>query len=178
MSTQLLLVIAAAFMALTTPVQEPDRKDLLVIEGAREPAQIPEWLAWEYSFTLIHLWHGRDSGFTHGLRETLAPGEFALLEREGLAQKTRQADRDARGVKLFEKYPYDTTPPKVIAELNDRGYAIDLAYRREILASRDRLLQAFSTESQAALMSWVAENKADITAYVQKSDLARWRSPE
>lgn len=176
--THLLPAAVAAVITVTAPVQEFDRKDLLVIEGASQPAQIPEWLAWEYSFTLLQQWQGKDSGFTHDLRETLAPHEFELLEREAAAQRTRQANRDIRGTKLLEKYPYATTPPKVIAEVNEQAFAIDLAYRREILAARDRLLQAFSTESQAAVMNWVVENKAAITSYVHKSDLKRWRSPE
>ena len=173
-----LLVVAATLTTQTAPIHESDRKDLLVIEGARDPAQIPEWLVWEYSFTLLHQWQGRDSGFTHDLRETLTTQEFGLLEREAVAQKTRQANRDSRGAKLFENHPYATTPPEVLAELNEQAYAIDLAYRREILAARDRLLQALGLESQAALMNWVAENKAAITSYVHKSDLKRWRSPE
>ena len=101
-----------------------------------------------------------------------------MLEREAVAQRTRQANRDSQGTKLFEKYPWATTPPDVLVKVNDEAYGIDLAYRREILAARDRLLQAFSIESQAALTTWVAENKAALTLYVQKSDLKRWRAPE
>jgi hypothetical protein len=112
------------------------------------------------------------------LRENLLPHEFELLEKEAEGQKVRQSNRDAQGTKLFEKYPYATTPPEVLAEVNDRAFAIDLAYRREILAARDRLLRAFSTESQTLLLNWVAENKAAITSFVQKSDLKRWRLPE
>ena len=66
----------------------------------------------------------------------------------------------------------------MMAKANEEAFAIDLDYRREILATRDRLLQTFSTESQSTLMNWVVENKAAITAYVHKSDLTRWRSPE
>jgi hypothetical protein len=172
-----LLVIAATFVTQGGAVQEGG-KDLLVIEGAKDPAQIPEWLAWEFSFTLVQQWHGKDSGFTHDLREVLAANEFAMLEREAVAQRTRQAKRDSQGTKLFEKYPWATTPPDVLVKVNDEAYVIDLAYRREILAARDRLLQAFSIESQAALTTWVAENKAALTSYVQKSDLKRWRAPE
>ena len=176
--TPVMLAIAVTVLTQTGHVQELDRKDLLVIEGAKEPGQLPEWLAWEYSFTLLHLWHGKDSGFTHDLRENLLPHEFDLLENEAEAQKVRQSNRDTQGTKLFEKYPYATTPPNVLAEVDNQAFVIELAYRRGILAARDRLLRAFSTESQALLSNWVAENKAAITSYVQKSDLRRWRLPE
>jgi len=174
-----LVVIAATLTAQTGPVKELDRKDLLVIEGAKDPGQIPEWLAWEYSFTLLKDWQGRDSGFTHDLREAVSAQEFELLEKEALAQATRQARREARGASLMDKYPRSaTTDPEVMAKANDEAFAIDLEYRRGILRSRDRLLQAFTAESQAVLMNWVAENKAAITSYVPKSDLKRWRLPE
>ena len=173
-----MLALAVTVLTQTGHVQERERKDLLVIEGAKEPAEIPEWLAWETSFTVLHQWHGKDSGFTHHLRENLLQHEFELLEHEAEAHKTRQSNRDSQGSKLFEKYPYATTPPEVLAEVNDRAFAIDLAYRRDILAARDRLLRAFTTESQAVLLTWVADNKAGITSFVQKSDLKRWRLPE
>ena len=90
-----LLVIAATFVTQGGAVQEGG-KDLLVIQGAKDPAQIPEWLAWEFSFTLVQQWQGKDSGFTHDLREVLAANEFAMLEREAVAQRTRQANRDSQ----------------------------------------------------------------------------------
>jgi hypothetical protein len=178
-STPLLPALVAAFIAAMGSLQGVDRKDLLVIEGAKDPAQIPEWLAWEHSFTVLNLWHGKDSGFTHDLREALSPAEFELLEKEAAAHRVRETRRASKGAMLTEKYPYaTTTDPKIVARANDEAFEIDLEYRREILASRDRLLQAFSVESQAALLDWVAENKAAITSYVQKPDLKRWRMPE
>lgn len=174
-----LLLIAAIFVTQTAPARENKQADTLTVEGATQPSQIPEWLVWEYSFTLLKQWQGKDSGFTHDLREALSAGEFELLEKEAVAHEARQTRRESRGARLMEKYPHaTTTDPAVIAKATDEAFAIDLDYRREILASRDRLLQTFSTESQWALMNWVVENKAAITAYVHKSDLTRWRLPE
>ncbi len=174
-----LLVIAATFVTQAAPARENKQADILTFNGASQPSQIPEWLVWEHSFALLKQWQGRDSGFTHDLRVALSAGEFELLEKEAVAHAARQARREARGARLMEKYPHPTTTdPAMVAKANDEAFAIDLDYRREILASRDRLLQAFSTESQSALLNWVAENKAAITAFVHKSDLARWRSPE
>jgi hypothetical protein len=173
------LVIAAVFLTQPAPTAENKQADLLTFHGATQPSQIPEWLVWEYSFTLLKEWQGRDSGFTHDLREALSAEEFELLEKEALAHAARQTRREARGARLMEKYPHATTmDPAMSTKANDEAFAIDLEYRRAILASRDRLLQTFSTESQSTLMNWVVENKAAITAYVHKSDLTRWRSPE
>ena len=107
------------------------------------------------------------------------PHEWELLEKEGLAQSTREARRESRAAKWLEKYPYQTTTdPATIARANDEGFAIDLDYRREILDARDRLLAAFTTESQVVLLNWLFERKAAISASVRKSDLNRWRLPE
>ena len=174
-----LLVLVATLVTQAAPAGVNQQTDTLTVVGATQPAQIPEWLVWEYSFTLVKQWQGKDSGFTHDLRESLSRGEFELLEKEALAHAAREARRETRGARLMEKYPNTATAdPAILAKANDEAFAIDLEYRREILASRDRLLQALSTESQAALMNWVVENKAAITAYVHKSDLIRWRSPE
>ena len=174
-----LLLIAAICVTQTAPARENKQSDTLTVQGATQPSHIPEWLAWEYSFTLLKQWQGKDSGFTHDLREALSAGEFELLEKEALAHEARQARREARGARLMAQYPHAATKdPAVIAKATDEAFAIDLDYRREILASRDRLLQTFSTESQSALTNWVLENKAAITAYVHKSDLTRWRLPE
>ena len=100
-----LLVIAATFVTQGGPVQEGG-KDLLVIEGAKDPAQIPEWLAWEFSFTLVKQWQGKDSGFTHDLREASgAPTNSRCSSARQWRRRTRQANRDSQGTKLFEKYP-------------------------------------------------------------------------
>ena len=174
-----LLVLVATLVTQAAPAGVNQQTDTLTVVGATQPAQIPEWLVWEYSFTLVKQWQGKDSGFTHDLRESLSPGEFELLEKEALAHAAREARRETRGARLMEKYPNTATAdPAMLAKASDEAFAIDLEYRREILAARDRLLQALSTESQAALMNWVVENKAAITAYVHKSDLTRWRSPE
>jgi hypothetical protein len=174
-----LLVLVATLVTQAAPAGVNKQAETLTVVGATQPAQIPEWLVWEYSFTLVKQWQGKDSGFTHDLRESLSPGEFELLEKEALAHAAREARREVRGARLMEKYPNTATAdPAILAKANDEAFAIDLEYRREILASRDRLLQALSTESQSALMNWVVENKVAITAYVHKSDLIRWRSPE
>ena len=179
MCNSLLPALVAAFIAAMGPLQGIDRKDLLVIEGAKEPARIPEWLTWEHSFTVLNLWQSKDSGFTHDLREALSPAEFERLEKEAAAHSARETRLASKGAMLTEKYPYaTTTDPEIVARANDEAFAIDLEYRREILDSRDRLLQAFTAESKAALLDWVSENKAAITSYVQKSDLKRWRMPE
>jgi hypothetical protein len=177
--TPTLLVIAISVVVQAAPPTLADQKDVLIIEGATNPAQIPEWLAWEYSFTLLDQWRGRDSGFTHDLKEAVSPAEFELLEKEGATQQVRLARRGRLAAKLIDKYPYaTTTDPKVIDRANEEVFAIELEYRRDILAGRDRLLQVFSTESQAVLLDWVAGNKAAITSHVPKSDLKRYRSPE
>ena len=73
------LLIAAIFVTQGAPASQNKQADTVTVDGATQPSQIPEWLAWEYSFTLLKQWQGKDSGFTHDLREALSAGEFELL---------------------------------------------------------------------------------------------------
>ena len=90
-----LLVIVATLVTQAAPAGVNQQTDTLTVVGATQPAQIPEWLVWEYSFTLLKQWQGKDSGFTHDLRESLSPGEFELLEKEALAHAAREARRES-----------------------------------------------------------------------------------
>ena len=92
-----------------TRPRDTKQADTLTVVGATQPSQIPEWLVWEYSFTLLKQWQGKDSGFTHDLRETLSSGEFEILEKEALAHTAREARREARAATLMEKYPHAST---------------------------------------------------------------------
>ena len=182
MITCLLAMLLATPLHLQRAPETPGpsaREDVVVIDGHKDPAKIPEWLAWESGFTVIDAWIGRDSGFTHDLRETLAAGEFSSLEREAVAQAERRAEAIREAEQLRPELK--TTDPKdaeAARRLLVRIHAIDLKYRRATLAARDRLLQSLSPGSQAALQAWIAQGKDTIVSRVPRSELAHYRSPE
>lgn len=154
------------------------REELLVIDGHKEPSRIPQWAAWEMGFNTVDGWIGRDSGFTHDLREALTADELSLLEREAVAQATRRAEaiHDTESLRpLLASMDKDAA---AATKLQDRIHAVDLKYRRATLAARDRVLQGLSPASQAVLQAWVDDIRSTMICEVPRSELAHWRSPE
>lgn len=158
--------------------QSSNTSDAVLIDGSREPGQIPEWLTWEHGFMTLAGWKGRDSGFNHDLKAELTPAEFEALQREADGQFDRRARFEAKTVALRTKLDVDSGRKEAAEAFDVQVFDLELAYRREVLAARDRLLQALSADSQAVVQSWMNELKHDMTARVLKSELARWRMPE
>jgi hypothetical protein len=177
-----LCVLALLLVAMpTAQIQAPDASssEIVVIDGKKDPSQLPEWAVWEQAFTIIAGWQGRDSGFTHDLRTALSKEEFDTLEHEASTQSERlnQAAREAEPLRVLyaNRDPKDA---KLLASLNDRMQDVNLKYRRATLEARNRLLEALSPESQSVLASWIGDIRAGIVARVAKADLERWRAPE
>jgi hypothetical protein len=151
----------------------------IAIDGSKDPAKLPNWVVWEHGFTVLGVWAGRDSGFNHGLRLVMTPKEFALLEREALAQRDRRATA-ARAIEelrpLWEKA--DRNDSKVVAFFNRKQQEINVTYRRATLDARDRVLAGLGAVAQSALMTWMDDERASIKATIPMEDLADWRAPE
>jgi hypothetical protein len=175
------ILTALLAVAPTVQTQAPDAtsSDIIIIDGKKDPSQLPEWAVWEQGFTIIAGWQGRDSGFTHDLRMALSKEEFEMLEREAGAQSERlnRAGREAEPLRVLYAHR-DPKDAKLLASLNDRMQDINLKYRRATLEARNRLLEALSPESQSVLASWIGDIRAGIVARVAKADLERWRAPE
>ncbi len=166
--------------AAQTPATSPQSAaDIVVIDGKKDPSQIPEWLVWQQGFTVLAGWRGKDSGFNHDLREALSKEEFDALEREAVAQDDRaeQATKEAEPLRAL----YDRRDPndrRLSATLDEKMYEVNLKYRRAILEARNRVLEALRPESQSVVLSWIGDIRADIVSRVPKGELARWRAPE
>jgi hypothetical protein len=180
-----MLTCAIIFTWMAAAPQAPDlspritQEDVIVIDGHKDPSKIPEWAAWEDGFMTIDGWIGRDSGFTHDLREALTSDEYSLLERESAAQSTRRAEAIREAERLRPGLAtLDAKDATTVKALTDRLHTIDLKYRRATLAARDRVLQALSPASQAVLQAWIERGKSTMVCTVPRSELAHWRSPE
>jgi hypothetical protein len=174
---------------------DPFLKDMIVIDGRKEPGQLPQWIVWEAALQILATTHGEDSAFTHDLRFgapdkgqlALAPEEWTLLDAAGQTFSRLEATRGRTAVALQAKYgnPDWTDPtvvskvdPKVLAQADADSWANDLTYRVGILSARDRLLTAFADDSRMLLLNWVEELKEGISVTTTKADLARLRQPE
>jgi hypothetical protein len=153
--------------------------DIVVIDGKKNPSQLPEWLVWEHAFMQIGMLKGKETSFTQSLKEELSVQEYDFLEREALAQDRRVEEAAKEAEPLQEQYQKgDPRDVKLMSALNDQLQDLNLRYRRATLDARDRVLQALRLESQSAVLSWLGELRAGMVARVSKSELERWRAPE
>jgi len=158
--------------------QPSGASDVLFIDGSKEPEQIPEWVTWEHGFMALAGWKGRDSGINHDLRGQLTPAELDALERTAVAERERRTRFEAKADALRKALDVDSGRKEAAAAFDTQAFELELAYRRELLAARDRLLKALSADSQIVVQNWMNEFKHDISARVPKSELAHWRMPE
>jgi hypothetical protein len=176
---RVLVACTAGLVFQAAPSVPRDAEDFVVLDGSKNPALIPEWLAWETGFTILAAWSGKDSGFNHDLKLALTADEYAAVERAASEQPERRARLERTADRLMDAMHVkrgDTGP--LADSFNDKAYHLELAYRRTILDSRDRLLSALSLESQAVLRIWVDDLKPDIKARVHRRELDRYRAPE
>jgi hypothetical protein len=161
------------------PAASQSAADVVVIDGKKDPSQIPEWLAWQQGFIVLAGWRGKDSGFNHDLREALSREEFEALEREALAEDDRmqRATKEAESLRaLYDKR--DPNDRRLADTLDERMYEVNLKYRRAVLEARNRVLEALRPESQSVVVAWIGDIRSDIVSRVPKGELARWRAPE
>jgi hypothetical protein len=159
--------------------QDPTASDIVVIDGRKNPSQIPEWLAWEHGFMRIAMLKGKESSFTQELKDAMSPEEFDLLEREALSQDQRMNEAIKEAEPLQEEYRRgDQKDAKFVASLVGRIQEINVRYRRATLDARDRVLQGLRPESQSVVLSWIGDLRGGIVSRVPTSELERWRAPE
>lgn len=175
-------VLTALLAVVPSPqARGPESSDsaLVVIDGKKNPSQIPEWLVWEHAFMQIAMLKGKETSFTESLRKELSAEEFGLLEREALAHDQR-SERAIKEIEpLREEYQKaDHKNAKAMSALNDRVQNVNLTYRRATLDARDRVLQSLGPTSQSVVLSWIGDLRATIIARVSKGDVERWRAPE
>jgi len=175
-------ILVGLYMASGVPQSSTEQtsstSDVLFIDGSKEPAQIPEWVTWEHGFMALAGWKGKDSGINHELRAQLTPAEFDALERAAVEQTDRRTRFETEADSLRKALDVDSGRKEAAQEFDKQAFELELAYRRDLLAARDRLLKTLSADSQAAIQSWMNDFKHDINARVPKSELAHWRMPE
>ena len=176
-------LLGLATVILTAPglpqAPAPQADDVVVIDGHKDPSKIPDWAAWEDGFSTLALWAGKDNGFTHDLREALAPAEREVLDREAAGQQGRraQAQRDEQATRA-EAARVDPKDRAHMDALNVRVREATLRYRRATLDARDRVLAAISPTAQGVLQQWIDDCRSALVIRVPKSELAWWRAPE
>jgi hypothetical protein len=167
-----LLVFSASALE-GRPVQYAAAKDVIHIDGQKNPELIPEYVLWEHGFGGLAIIKQQNMpAALASLR--LAPEDLALVWKEAALQKAREDHSASEQRRRREALKAQgVTPQQLSLELQK----VILDYRWTVLNARDRLLAALTPEGQAALLAWIEARRAHITASVARADWEFFRQP-
>jgi hypothetical protein len=172
----------------------PDAKDMIEIDGAKEPHRIPEWSAWRNAFELLAGGTTKDH-LPSSLTPLVSAADVDLIFHAIDASKKNDAAYDEHRVKMFHRLlevraacdRQEPTDQKRLACQREKGGQVaapfpeyEIAYRQRILDLRDRLLQQLDKREavQAALVAWVSDQKKGIRVVMLKTEEAHYQRPQ
>ncbi len=172
----------------------PDAKDMIQIDGAKEPHRIPEWSAWRNAFELLAGGTTKDH-LPSSLTPLVSAADVDLIFRAIDASKKNDAAYDEHRLKMFHRLlevrttcdKQEPTDQRRLACQRERGGQVaeafpeyEIAYRQRILDLRDRLLQQLDKreEVKAALVAWVSDQKQGIRVVMLKTEEAHYQRPQ
>jgi hypothetical protein len=153
--------------------QYPAAKDVIHIDGLKNPELIPEYVLWEHGFGGLAIIKQQNMP-TALASLSLSPEDLALVWKEAALQKTREEHSAVEQRKRRDALKAQGIKPQ---ELLRELQKVILEYRWSVLNARDRLLAAMTPEGQAVLLAWIQARGAKITASVPKADWEFFRQP-
>jgi hypothetical protein len=175
--------------------ERPDPKDMILIDGSKEPHRIPEWSAWQWAFHLMRDGKTRDQ-LPAELYERVTPADVALIVAAARSSAENDAALQKRSMELYSKMlavrqacdAKETTAEQRTACFTREGTAAsagwedeEITFRQRTLDIRDRLLRQLEEgerhEVTLALVAWVEKAKAGIKVRIHKPNLAHYYKP-
>lgn len=131
------------------------------IDGAKTPELVPEWLRWEMFLVrtsqLVISPVDRAPEVLNN-RLFLPSVEVAALQTEGKLQNARRKQLEDATRVVFDTFDRNGKPPdQVLKGLHQASFELQLRYRGEVLAARDRVLATVLPESALAIDRWIRE---------------------
>jgi hypothetical protein len=177
--------------------EPPDPKDMIEIDGSKEPQRIPEWSAWRSAFRSLKDTVATKEDLPTAVALIATPGDLRLIVRAAEESFRNDAAYEELAVALYFKLlavrqacdAKEATRQKrkdcFIREGNpiSRPYmeVEEFAYRQRTLDIRDRLLRQLGERGRMevglALMAWVESQKKGMKAFIHKSSLADYYKP-
>jgi hypothetical protein len=152
---------------------EPVPQGFTLIDGKLNPELIPQWRIWKTGLrTLASTKANKMDAFYGPLEEVLSVSEQAVLYKEANAQRLR----DDRQIERAENEILQQ--PLTLDEKTKRLWPLELENRWASLNARDRLRDALSPESFAALTSWVNDLATELKILVPTHELEQFRQPQ
>ena len=161
-------LIAVPAVAASQPRASVDQQTV-IIDGARTPEQLPEYVVWTTGFTALDAFK---KNFEERLSATLtlSPTEAKLVFAAAAAQSTRDEECARR-----QKTIWDSTKA---TELMARMRPVILECRWATLQAKDELLAKLSPDGASSLTAWIENRRQFIKSYLlNKSELEFYRQP-
>jgi hypothetical protein len=146
---------------------------IVEISGEKTPEQLPEYLVWKTGLRALAVIKKQNIG--PALEELgLSEADGEKVFAEGRAQQERDKECFERQERLTEMLKAAKAKPDRIAT---ETRAIVLECRWATLEAKDRMLGALSPDAQAAVVTWVLNQRRGINVSVHHKDLEFFRQP-
>lgn len=183
-STLFLVLTVSVFVPQNFPIAPPAEKDMVVIDGSKEPGRIPQHAAWNLALRRI----ARASEVPTEVFKYATSAERDIILRAAEASRRNDEQFDEYRLKIREQLlgvytacKGDKTCEKKAADGFNDFKDREISYRQRTLDIRDQVLEDLrrtNTTVALALGNWVEGVKAGITVSMRKSDEGHYRRPE
>jgi hypothetical protein len=175
------VVVAAVFVLGPASVEARETRQrvkavedaVIEISGEKTPEQLPEYLVWKIGLRALAAIKKQNIG--PALEELgLSEADGEVVFAEGRAQQERDKE-------CFERQERLTTMLKAVEAKPERiaseTRAIVIECRSATLDAKERMLAALSPDAQAAVVTWVLNQRRQINVSVHRADLEFFRQP-
>jgi len=167
----IVLLASAAGTSAQMPSETTLSTETIVVDGSVNPELIPDWLAWQQVFGILRMVQGKDSSLHTNY--AFAPADRELVTRE----VDNQARREQATIEKVEELR-KVAAGLSVDEINERQWAITLAYRWTVLDARDRVLEGLSPDGLVTVQRLLADMRRSTRSIVPKSEYDMYRRPQ
>jgi hypothetical protein len=149
------------------------RPDVVVIDGAKDPHLVPEYLMWRNAFDVLAQASRHDRTIILTALK-LPDADKRIVVTEAKAQGEREAACQKDQSRRVEILTAAKTP---VAGITKEVQQIALDCRQRVLDAKDRVMRLLSPESQLILQAWAEERRSGLRVYVLKHEMEFFRLP-
>jgi hypothetical protein len=146
---------------------------VIEISGEKTPEQLPEYLVWKIGLRALAAI--KKQNIAPALEELeLSEADGEVVFAEGRAQQERDKECFERQERLTTMLKAAEAKPGRIAS---ETRAIVIECRWATLDAKERMLAALSPDAQTAVVTWVLNQRRQISVSVHRADLEFFRQP-
>jgi hypothetical protein len=146
---------------------------VIEISGDKTPEQLPEYLVWKIGLRALAAI--KKQNIAPALEELgLSEADGEVVFAEGRAQQERDKECFERQERLTTMLRAAEAKPERIAS---ETRAIVIECRWATLDAKERMLAALSPDAQTAVVTWVLNQRPQISVSVHRADLEFFRQP-